>query len=383
MKRSDVAIVGAGPAGCSAAILLARKGYSVVLIDRSVFPREKPCGDFLNPVNWEIFEKLGIENALLSSAHEKVGSFRISTASATATIPFPPWNGRHFFGVGLRRSVLDDLLLRLAEKEGVAVKQGCKPSHFSRNKNDWVLTWKDSCAESKLYSRLLIGADGRNSWVAHRLGLAAPTARAGKFVAFQLHLSGCGGINDSVQIHLFPGGYGGLVGLGGGVATFCFIIDKRMAREVPAVEDLLKKYLYRNSRLEEALEGGTAVGAERSLYPVYFSPRRCYGEGYLLTGDAARVTEPVTGEGVYFALKSGELAAEVAALALRRGDVSARQLFGYELACHRVFGRRLRTNALIRAIIHRPYLIAPLLKLYPKNNLPIRTLVNLVCRASS
>jgi geranylgeranyl reductase family protein len=383
VKRCDVAVVGAGPAGCSAAILLARKGYSVAMIDRSVFPREKLCGDFLNPANWEIFERLGIQNALLSSAHEKIGAFRISTASAAATVAFPPQNGRHAFGLGLRRSLLDDLLRRLAEKEGVTLSQGQKPSRLTRGASDWILSYADS-SEEKVHAKLLIGADGRNSWVAHRLGLTAPNEGAGEFVAFQLHLSATGdAIEGDVQIHIFPGGYGGLVGLGGGMATLCFIIDKRMAGEEPAMEDLLKKYLCRNPRLKEALEGGEAIGAERSVYPVYFSPRRRFGDGFLLAGDAARVTEPVTGEGVYLALKSGELAAEAADLAFTRGDLSARQLFGYESACRRAFGRRLKINALARAIIHRPYLIAPLLTLQSKTNLPIKTLVNLACRAGS
>lgn len=383
MKRFDVTVVGAGPAGCSAAIFLARKGYSVALIDRSVFPREKLCGDFLNPANWKIFEKLDLQNALLSLTHEKVTSFRISTASATVTIPFPAQNGRQGFGLGLRRSLLDDLLRRLAEKEGVTVRQGCKPRQLSRNGPTWMLTCGDFSAEENVYAKLLIGADGRNSWVAHKLGAAGPEAEPGSFVGFQLHLRGLRGVAGEVQVYLFSGGYGGLVGLGGDMATLCFIIDKKMARETPAVEDLLKKYLYRNSRLEEALEDGAMIGDERSVYPVYFSPRRCFGDGFLLAGDAARVSEPVTGEGVYFALKSGELAAESADLAFQRGDLSARQLSSYDSACRRVFGRRLRINTLVRAIIHRPYLIAPLLNLRPKNNLPVRTLVNLVCRAGS
>jgi geranylgeranyl reductase family protein len=382
MKQFDVAVVGAGPAGCSAATFLSRKGYSVALIDRSVFPREKLCGDFLSPVNWKIFDKLGIQNSLLSLAHEKVSSFRISTASATVKISFPPQNGRHFFGVGLRRSLFDDLLRRLAEKEGATVKQGCKPSQLIRDGSNWTLTCVDS-SEDKVHAKLLIGADGRNSWVAHRLGLVVPEAAAARFVGFQLHLCGQRTSAGDVQIHLFPGGYGGLVGLGRDMATLCFIIDKKIAREKPAVKDLIEKHLYRNSRLEEALEDGEIIEAERSVYPVYFSPRCCFGDGFLLTGDAARATEPVTGEGVYFALKSGELAAEAADLAFKQGDVAARQLSNYESACHRVFARRQRVNALIRAIIHRPYLVSPLLSLSSKNNFPIKTLVNLVCHADS
>lgn len=378
MKRFDVCVVGAGPAGSSAAIFLARKGYTVALLEKRQFPREKLCGDFLNPANWEIFEKLGIQTTLLSLAHEKVGFFRISTASATAKIPFPTQNGRHAFGIGLRRSLFDNLLRQLAEKEGVTVKQQCKPIQLGRNGSDWILTCRDSIAEEKIHARLLIGADGRNSWVAHHLGAAVPEVEKERFVGFQLHLRGRRVGAGEVQIYLFPGGYGGVVGLGGGMATLCFIIEEKLARENPAMEDHLKKHLYRNSRLEKTLEGGEMIGESRSVFPVYFSPRRCFGDGFLLAGDAARVTEPVTGEGVYFALKSGELAAEAAVSAFKRSDLSARQLSGYESVCRRVFGRRQRINAFVHALIHRPSVVTPLLSLFP-----VRMLVNWVCRSAA
>jgi menaquinone-9 beta-reductase len=383
MKRFDAAIVGAGPAGSSAAVFLARKGYSVALVEKQRFPREKLCGDFLNPANWEIFEKLGIEDALLSLPHGKVGSFRMSTPSAAAKIPFPSQNGRRDFGIGLRRSLFDDLLLRLAEKEGVAVRQGCKLGHFSRENDQWIMTSDDSSVEDKFHSRLLIGADGRNSWVAHRMGAALPGEAAGRFVGFQLHLRNCRNIDGEVQIHLFPGGYGGLVGLGEGMANLCFIVEKNIAGENPSVEHLLRKHLYRNSRFEEALGVSEIVGEARSVYPVYFSPRRSFGDGFLLAGDAARVTEPITGEGVYFALKSGELAADAADLAFKRGDFSARQLSSYDSACRSALGRRQIVNRIIRAVIHRPNWVRLLLGLSRKNHFPVSALVNLVCRPSS
>ena len=73
---------------------------------------------------------------------------------------------------------------------------------------------------------------------------------------------------------------------------------------------LLERFLWKNRYLRELLADTEIVGQIRSAYPVYFSPRRCYGDGFLLVGDAARVTEPVTGEGIYFALKSAEILAQ-------------------------------------------------------------------------
>ena len=84
MPDVDVAIVGAGPAGSAAAIALAERGYAVVLIDKQPFPREKLCGDFVNPINRPILRRLGVENELRARPHASVASFRITSESGVA-----------------------------------------------------------------------------------------------------------------------------------------------------------------------------------------------------------------------------------------------------------------------------------------------------------
>ena len=166
------------------------------------------------------------------------------------------------------------------------------------------------------------------------------------------------------------------------MANLCFTVEKKIVRERLTVAAVLRKYSYKNLRLKDALETSEAVGEFRSMYPVYFSPRRCYGDRFLLVGDAARVTEPVTGEGVYFALRSGELAAEAADAAFKRGDISARQLSAYHFACRSTFARRQTINRLVRAVIHRPYLLTPLLRLSRNSNFPVRAFLDRVCQTA-
>ena len=374
MKRFDVAVIGAGPAGSSAAIFLARRGHSVALIDKAVFPRDKLCGDFLNPAGWNLFGRLGIREALLASEHQKIRAFRVSTASAEALIPFT-----RVYGVGIRRRVFDNLLAKQAAGEGAQLFEGMKLSAVEREGGEWKLQGEDRSGEQKYFARLLIGADGRNSWTAGRLGAIAAQSKAGRFVGFQLNLTRCRVPAGEIQIHIFPGGYAGLMALGGGAANLSFAIDKTIARE-SSVDAIVGQYFSKNPYLREAV-APCAVAEVRSIYPLDFAPRRRYGDGFMLAGDAARVTEPVTGEGVYFALKSGELAAAAADAALTRGDVSARQLADYDAACRRALARRQSVNRLIRALILRPYLMAPLMRLKTKNNFPINRLVNEVCRA--
>src|SRR5687767_7639655 len=133
MKKFDVAIVGAGPSGSSAAIALARKGYSVALVDKEQFPREKLCGDFLNPVNWPVLRQLDVEREVLSRPHEKVTAFRLTSfCGDEAEVPLPKRNGATAFGLGLRRFDLDHVLFTQAEHNGTTVLQDWRVKELRR-----------------------------------------------------------------------------------------------------------------------------------------------------------------------------------------------------------------------------------------------------------
>jgi menaquinone-9 beta-reductase len=375
VRLFDVAIVGAGPAGSSSAIFLARRGYSVVLIDKAVFPRDKLCGDFLNPAGWNLFERLGIRDALLAVDHQKIGAFRITTPSAAAVVPFSAASG-----IGVRRRTFDHLLVKQAVQEGALLFQGCKLNRIERDDAGWRLRGEHASRGRDFSARLVIGADGRNSWAAQRLGVRSPGAAAHRCVGFQLNLTGYCGAAGEIQIHLFPGGYAGLMGLGGGAANLSFAVEKEVARENP-VEALVEQRFHRNPHLKAAI-APCAIAEVRSIYPLNFVPRRAVGDGFLLVGDAVRVTEPVTGEGVYFALKTGELAAEAADRAFARGDLSARGLAGYVAASRRALSRRESVNRLIRALVYRPRLATPLVRLSAGGHFPINALVNKVCQVA-
>lgn len=364
MKRFDVAIVGAGPAGSATGIALARKGFSVLLLDKRIFPREKLCGDFLNPITLPLLENLRVMEELRLLSPRKITAFRISLASgAQATSRFPAANGRPSFGLGLRRKDLDYTLLKRAVKLGAFLQEGYQVRAIERIKAVWSIAVEGKTTKERLEARLLIGADGRHSRVAHRLGLARPDGDNRGSVAFQLRLAGVRGLNNEVQIRLFPGGYAGLMALDDETANLCFTVKPEQIQRAPSVPALMKQALWKNPSLARALEPSEIVGEARSAYPVYFPPRHSHGEGVLLVGDAARVTEPVTGEGIFFALQSGALAASTAERAFERGDFSAEQLSAYRDACREAFARRQRLNSIIRALIHRPALTAVLLRL--------------------
>ena len=379
MKRFDVVIVGAGPAGSSSAIGLARKGYSVALLDKERFPREKLCGDFLNPVNWRMLRELKVERAVLACPHEKISTFRFTSFSGVEVeIPLPGGD-EATAGLGLRRLDLDQVFLQQAKSLGVTVLDGCKPKELEREPHGWRLKIDESHVLEDLGARMLIGADSRNSWVAHHLGLADPAAMQGRSVGFQFRLQCAKRATGKVEIHLFPGGYAGVVGVDGDTVTLGLAIEKHRLLDGRPEEFLLQSVLPQNPWLKNMLRSGK-VSEMRSTYPVYFPPRRAYGDGILLVGDAARVNEPVTGEGIYFALKSGALAADSVDAAFQKSDFSAARLRSYARECRSAFRPRRGINALIRWLIYRPALLSQLVRCSGKRRGLLGSLVHTICQ---
>jgi len=383
MKHFDVAIIGAGPAGSSAAIQLAATGYSVALLDKEQFPREKLCGDFLNPVNWPMLRELKMEREILARSHEKVTTFHFTSFSGEeAEVPLPTSKDGTIFGLGLRRFDLDYVLLKKAESEGAVDFQECKLIELKRESQSWLLRFDRAGMIEELQARVLIGADGRNSWVAHHLGLADPAAMQGRSVGFQFRLKCTNRSTGKVEIHVFPGGYAGVVGLDGDTVTLGLAIEKHRLPDGRPEQSLLKSILPQNPWLKEMLRNGS-VSEMRSTYPVYFPPRRAYADGVLLVGDAARVSEPVTGEGIYFALKSGVFAAKTVDEAFQMSDFSAVRLRSYQRDCRSAFAVRRGINALIRWLIYRPALLSPLIRFSGSRRGLLDSMVYTICRSSS
>ena len=379
MKPCDVAVVGAGPAGCSTAIMLAQHGLQVALIDRAVFPRDKVCGDFLNPINWPVLQELNVAEDLLSVPHSRVSKFRMTVADGAEAVSVFPGQGERQFGLGLRRIHLDHLLIERAKRAGVDVYEGVRLTALRNQSRGWCLDMNRGGELDSVRPKLLVGADGRNSWVARQLRLASDSPKRSATVGFSIQLQNVTGVRDSVEIHQFAGGYAGLVRVDEDTVNLGFAIGRSLLGRSISFETLRENYLRRNQSLDKLLRAGEPKSDLRSAWPVYFPPRRCFGDGFLLVGDAARVTEPITGEGVYLALRSGQLAATTIAAAVAEGNLSSARLAAYDRACRAEFGARLRLNSLIRYFVYRPRLLSPAIGLLSRRQRLLDSLVSAVC----
>jgi geranylgeranyl reductase family protein len=345
----DVAIVGAGPGGSACAALCAAAGLRTLLLDRAVSPRDKVCGDCLNPACWPIFDRLGVSERVLALPHARLDHVEfVGRGGHTVRIPLPPDERGE---VAVSRALLDDVLLRRAGELGAEVHQGAAVTGIAPE-------WKIETMEGVFTARHLVAADGRNSTVARLLGLQPPPRR--DRVALQAHVPDRGDFARKVALHFLPDGYAGAADIGAGMLNLCLV-----ARA--AHIDTLKAWAARRFTLsEQQCWRSMAPLARRAIAPRHGT--------LLLVGDAARVVEPFTGEGISYALASGALAADC----LIRG-----RLDDYATAHAALYRGRLWINRLAKAAVLSPRISSALFAVARHRPGLIRFLTSKVIHPSS
>jgi menaquinone-9 beta-reductase len=333
MQMFDVAIVGGGPAGSSCAAFCAVAGLETLVLEREKFPREKVCGDCLNPSSWPVLEQLELGDQVRNLPHSKLFS-----------VAFIPINGREVIvdlpsgsdcEISVKRSLFDDLILRRVRELGADVHERTTVSGLSKKDH-----WKIETASGEFFrARILVGADGRNSSVARLCNLLPHPER--ERVALQAHVRRPGDFKDRIVLQFLPEGYSGQAPVNETELNLCLV-------GTPPTISTLRKWAKRQFDLP-------ANQPWRTITPLTRSPVLAGDENLFFIGDAARVVEPFTGEGIYYALRSGELAANAIAKILR-GDHRNRVLREFGRAYAEMYRGRLWINRLSRAAVLRPRL---------------------------
>lgn len=322
-------IVGAGPAGATCAAFCAQAGLKTLVLEKAVFPRDKVCGDCLNPGVWPILERLGLAERLLTSPHAPLAEVEfIGLDARSLSIPLTPSDRGE---IAIKRAAFDHLLLTRTEECGAEIRQNCTVTKIEPG-------WMVRTSAGAFSSRLLVAADGRNSTVARLLGLL-PAARKDR-VALQTHVAAPDDFGARVVLRFLPEGYCGVASVGAGELNLCLVSR-------PAQIGALKGWA----------EKKFAIPREhtwRSITPLARRAIASAHENLRLIGDAARVVEPFTGEGIYYALASGELAAQH--LAQRRSVQEFRH------AQARLYRGRLWVNLFAKQAVLRPRLGSGLLR---------------------
>ncbi len=357
----DVIVVGAGPAGSAAAAILTRSGCSVLVLDRARFPRPKPCGDYLNPGCAAVLARIGARGAVASAATPIAGMRITAHNGMEAATMFSAGTG-----YALSRSALDHLLVAYAAGVGASVIEEASVVRIEQDAQQVRVTAERRQRGTRVErhrARLVIGADGLRSRVARMIG-AGDTPRDGRFTVGG-YLDGlppavdAGDRRPCGEIHLARGRYCGVAYLPDGLANVTIALGRR---ELHAWRGSIAPRYWAALRafpgLADRVARATLVGALRPSGPLAFWRRRAASPGVLLAGDAAAFIDPMTGQGVYLALRGGELAAEAAMGMLDGTGPTRRSLASYEEARRRAFGDAFLLSRILQGIALRPQLAA-------------------------
>lgn len=314
MSDFEVVIVGAGPAGSALAAFLGRRGVSTLLLDKDAFPRDKVCGEYMSPEATATLERLGVLDQVEAAPHRKLRGILLHSYDGTRSrgsyreiagrAPHRP------YGLAVRREIFDEILFRhAASTPAVTAIQGFRVDALLRE-GERVVGVRGPGGEFR--ARLVVGADGVRSVVARELGLSEFAKDHQKF-AMAGYWRGMEH-EDYGELHMGTPGYFALAPVDHDLVNINFVVGKDAAREAKGdVEGCYRRHLEANPRLSARLKGATLVGKVRATGPM---ARRCRGTispGALLVGDAAEFVDPFTGEGLFIALRSAELAAPLIA----------------------------------------------------------------------
>jgi flavin-dependent dehydrogenase len=343
----DVLVAGGGPAGSIAAFLLARAGARVMIIDRARFPRDKLCGDTINPGALAILDRLG-----LSSVTE--GGLRIEgmTVSGERGVRVTGDYGGAQHGLSLSRRVLDARLLEAAIAAGAQFEEGIlvqRPLTTGDGRTVQGLEVKTPAGPAeRRHASITIAADGAHSRIARAVRLARIPPAPRRW-AVGATFRGVTGLATSGEMHVRVGCYMGVAPLPDGLANACVVTADRRALRSP---DLLLTMLRQDLEIGERFDAAEIVSGPSVLGPLALDATSAGMPGLLLAGDAAGFIDPMTGDGLRFAFRGAELAAEEALRALESGWQHAHLRLWK--GRRREFAAKWRFNRMLRALAGSP-----------------------------
>ena len=362
----DVLIAGAGPAGAIAARQLARAGARVLLVDRETFPRDKLCGDTLNPGAIRLLASLGLSGGALDTGLPLAG-MRVTGPNASVEARY----GGGRMGLSITRRVLDAWLLEQAIAAGARFEpgltvQGALTEETAGEVIVRGLILRDAAGTvTRMPSAVTVGADGRRSAVARSVGLGAHPARPRRwaFGTYFVGADGCGQVRAGAagceqvrpgavgEMHVRPGWYCGVAPLADGRVNVCVVTERRDGADDPL--GLVRHYLNSDPELRERFRNAECVAPVSVLGPLAVDVRTAGVTGLLLAGDAAGFVDPITGDGLNLAMQGAVLAAEEVCRVLESGDWdgAVARLITRRKA---VLGAKLRFNRAIRAVTSSP-----------------------------
>ena len=351
-EMDDVAIAGAGPAGALAAAILAKAGLRVSVFDRARFPRHKLCGDTLNPGALGVLRRHLDVTSLIETSDPIDGMLLTGPGGVRVRGQY----GNGVAGRSITRKVFDQWLVERAAAAGADLHEETpiRDVSIADGRVDGVMTSGRMGHVVRHPARVVIAADGRRSSIAISRGLSRQPQRPRRW-AIGAYFEGVEGVTTLGEMHVRRGHYIGVAPLPGGLTNACVVVPpegRDQSLSQPAIA--LGRYLAADPELSPRFASARAVTPPTMLGPMAVDTTAVGEPGLLLAGDAAGFIDPMTGDGLRFALMGAELAAAIVqevfdgSLPIDRAHL--------ELAARRrlAFQSKWRFNRALRSLVSSP-----------------------------
>ena len=343
----DTAISGGGLAGLTLAILLARKGFSVILFEKEKYPFHKVCGEYISMESWDFLTKdIGLPL-------DQMNIPLIKKLQVTSSSGISLFADLDLGGFGMSRYLLDNSLKEIAVKEGVIVKELCKTENIIFIENVYYI--KTTCGDYQ--SRSCCGSWGKRSnidikW--KRPFINKNSDRLNNYVGIKYHVT-ADIPADMITLHNFKDGYCGVSGIENNLFCLCYFMKASNLKICGnSIERVEREILSQNPQLKKLLENIIkCYDAPLSISQVSLSNKKAVENNVLMLGDAAGMISPLCGNGMSMAMQSAKLAAANIAAFLNKEIGRAEMERKYTNEREKIFGARIKTGRFVQYLFGR------------------------------
>jgi geranylgeranyl reductase family protein len=366
---ADVIVVGAGPSGATTAYHLAQAGVNVLMLEKARFPRDKVCGDGLTPRAVKSLVAMGVDVSPEAGWLRNKG-LRVIGAGMRLELPWPELGSYPGYGLVRPRSSLDETLARRAQAAGAKLLEGVTVTGAVLDDHGVIKGVKtrtgNNDPERSMLAPIVVAADGNSSRLAVSMGLAKRDDRP-LGVAVRTYYKSPRHDDDYLEswLDLWDGdrllpGYGWIFGMGDGTSNVGLgLLNTSEAFRNTDYRSLLRRWLKSMPEEWGYIEENQTEPVRGAALPMAFNRTPHYYRGLLLAGDAAGMVNPFNGEGIAYAMESGEILARVIAQAVARPTRAERErvLRSYPVALQQSYGGYYTLGRLFVQLIGKPKLM--------------------------
>lgn len=298
-SKFDVIIVGGGLAGLSAAIHLAKKGKSILVIEKNTYGKHKVCGEYISNEVLPYLSFLGID--VFSLGATKINEFHLSTHNNKLVKSKLPLGG-----FGISRCTLDAAMAERAISLGVQLFHDSVEAIDFKDDQFFVKTLTNAILQSKL----VIGAYGKRANIDKKLNRPFITQKS-PFLGVKMHVKG-NFPNNLIALHNFEGGYCGVSKVEDDRINMCYITNYKSFKKYKSIEEFQQKVVYKNTYLKELFENSEPqFEAPLSISQISFSNKKPVEQHIIMCGDTAGMIHPLCGNGMSMAIRAAKIAADL------------------------------------------------------------------------